>query len=109
MIFLPWVKDYFDEKPEEENKIPTYFKALNEEFDLVIKALTGIYDHDEKDQYRFYTIANKLIREYSNHILDNTLNAEELTLGADKQRLLHESVKQAHDDMKIASFTLLVL
>lgn len=99
-------KDYFDDKPEEEEKIPTYFKSLNEEFELIVNALDGVYAHDEKDQYRLYTIANKLIKEFASDKLENTLHAEELTIGVDKIALLHKSVKVAHDNLRVAAFTL---
>ncbi len=99
-------QDYFDENDEEEKKIPTYFKALNEEFDLIISALSGEYDHDEDDQYRFYTIANKLIKEFSSGNLSNTLDAEELLLGKQERILLEKSVKIAYGNLKVAPFTL---
>lgn len=99
-------KDYFDEKEDEEDKVPTYFKSLNEDFNLVLDALKGQFAHDEKDQYRFYTIANKLIREFSGEDLERTLNAEELTLEKHQLKELEENVRAAHDNLKIASFTL---
>lgn len=99
-------KDYFDDEPDEEQKIPTYFKSLNEELDLVLIALEGLFAHDEKDQYRFYTIANKLIKEFASNTIEKTLNAEELTLKVEERELLHRAVNLAHDNLKVAAFTL---
>lgn len=99
-------KDYFDDGPDEEEKIPTYFKSLNEEFDSILNALKGIYAHDEKDQYKLYTIANKLIKEFASEKLANTLDAEELTIGREKKELLRENIKLAHSKLKVAAFTL---
>ncbi len=97
---------HFDDEPDEEDKIPTYFKSLNEEFELIINALDGRYDHSEKDQYRFYTIANKLIREYSSDQLEATLHADEITLSVRELDQLRGSVRSAYENLKIATFTL---
>ncbi|SMF26888.1 Superfamily II helicase [Alteromonadaceae bacterium Bs31] len=99
-------KDYFDDEPEEGKKIPTYFKSLNEEFGSVINALEGRISHSDKDQFRFYTIANKLIKEFSTNKLEQTLNAEELTLNSGDKDFLRSKVEAAHNDLKVASFTL---
>jgi hypothetical protein len=99
-------KDYFDDEPDNEQKIPTYYKSLNEELNLIITALMGEFNHDEKDQYRIYTIANKLIKEFANNNFENTLQAEELTLTTNERNSLHNYVKQAHDNLRVASFTL---
>lgn len=99
-------KDYFDEATEEEEKIPTYFKSLNEDLDKIISALSGVISHDEKDQYRLYTIANKLIKEFASGRIENTLQAEELSLTGKEKALLQRSVVQAHNNLKVAAFTL---
>ncbi len=99
-------KDYFDDEHDNENKIPTYYKALNEKFGSIIDALRGGYAHDEKDQYTFYMIANKLIKELASDKLENTLRAEELILNDDERELLYESIKSAHETLQVAAFTL---
>jgi superfamily II DNA/RNA helicase len=100
-------KDYFDEESEEDEKIPTYFKSLNEEFDSVLVALDGSYPHDQQDQYRFYTIANKLIKEFDNNrSLDDTLSADELALTKKQQATLEARVKLAYSKLRVAAFTL---
>lgn len=98
--------DYFEDSSDEEDKIPTYFKSLNEELDLIIMALRGELAHDEKDQYRLYTIANKLIREYYSDQLGSTLSAEELSLDEDDRQHLSENVEAAYNSLKVATFTL---
>jgi hypothetical protein len=100
------VKDYFDEKPEQEEKIPTYFKSLNEELQTVILALKGNYPPEAEDHYKFYTIANKLIKEFSAGKIDQTFNAPELILNQRQKSLLLGVVKAAHDSLKVAPFTL---
>nr|WP_294839828.1 DEAD/DEAH box helicase [uncultured Methylotenera sp.] len=100
------VQDYFEEKIDEEKKIPTYFKALNEELDSVLSALTGNYDNSQSDQYKHYSIANKLLREFASENLANTINAEDLQLSAPARKLLVETVGTAHANLKVPTFTL---
>jgi len=100
------VKDYFEDKEEEEEKIPTYFKALNDELDAVIQALDGVFAHDAEDQYKFYTIANKLIKEISEGKIEKTLEAPELSLGVEAKEALLIAVKSAFQSLKVAPFTL---
>lgn len=99
-------KDYFDEKSDDEDKIPSFYKSINEDYDRVILALKGVYDHGDNDQYRLYTIANKLVKEYSNGSLSNTLAAKELSLRNDEIKKLEQFIKSAYDSLKVAPFTL---
>lgn len=99
-------KDYFDEKEEKEDKIPTYFKSLNEELDKVLSALSGTYSHTENDQYKHYSIANKLLREYANETIGKTIDAEDLTLDQVHRDLLVKTVQEAHTNIQISRFTL---
>ena len=100
------IDDYFDDKPEQDEKIPTYYKSLNEELDLVILALKGSYSHDAKEHYKFYTIANKLIKEFAAGKIDRTFDAPELNLGLRQKKLLLDVVTAAHASLKVAAFTL---
>ena len=99
-------KDYFDDNDEEDIKIPSYFKSLNEEFAQVIEALSGELTDEGGDRYRFYTIANKLIKEFGSGVLEATLQAPELTLSSDEKEQLSNSVELAHQNLKVATFTL---
>lgn len=100
-------KDYFENNNDDnEEKIPTYFKTLNDDFSFIIKALEGEYDHDEKHQYRYYAVANKLLKEYANDNLSNTLNAPELILGKKQLNFLESKVVSAFSSLKVTSFTL---
>ncbi|MAF68668.1 MAG: RNA helicase [Micavibrio sp.] len=99
-------QDYFEDNSNEEEKIPTYYKTINEEFKLVLDALGGTYNHNERDQYRLYTIANKLIKEFGNDRFENTINAPELTINNSEKNLLARSVQVAHENLKVATFTL---
>ncbi|WP_088332800.1 DEAD/DEAH box helicase [Lacimicrobium sp. SS2-24] len=100
------VKDYFDEKEEQEEKIATYFKSLNEELPSVLEALEGNYPHDSEGQYKFYTIANKLIKEISEGRLNKTLKAPELTLDENQLLSLSNAVTRAQNGLRVAPFTL---
>lgn len=100
------VDDYFDEEPDQEEKIPTYFKSINEELGSVILALNGNYPHDGGDHYKFYTIANKLIKEVSAGKLLRTIDAAELTLDQESKQLLIDSVNMAYNSLQVAPFTL---
>jgi hypothetical protein len=101
------VKDYFDENDEqEEKKIPTYFKSINEELGNVISALDGNYAHTEDDQYKFYTIANKLLREFGSENLANTFDAEDLTISAANRVWLLDTLSAAYANLRVATFTL---
>ena len=99
-------QDYFEEKPEIEEKIPTYYKTLNEEIGSVFDALKGVYPHSNSDQYRFYTIANKLIKELDNSTLDERLSAEELLLSRYEKDLLIQHIESARNSLIVAPFIL---
>lgn len=98
-------KDYFEDA-DEVSRIPTYFKVLNEDLGGVIDALKGEYDHNKSDQFTYYTIANKLIKEFSSDILSSTLNSDALNLTRKDRKQLETSVEQAYDALKVAAFTL---
>ncbi|MBU2878729.1 MULTISPECIES: DEAD/DEAH box helicase [Aliiglaciecola] len=100
------VDDYFDENDGDEDKIPTYYKALNEELVFVFQALAGTFAHDEDNQYKFYTIANKLIKEIAEGKLYNTLESPELELSQHEITALENAVKIAYRSLKVAPFTL---
>jgi hypothetical protein len=99
-------QDYFEESEEEIDKIPTYFKVLNEDLSGVLDALQGNYDHKADEQYSYYTIANKLLKEFDGNNLFATMNAKELTLNGKERRQLEAHVKQAYDGLKVDTFTL---
>jgi hypothetical protein len=99
-------KDYFEETEEEIDKIPTYFKVLNEDFLGVVAALRGSGGDQTKEQFTHYTIANKLIKEFDRDTLHKTLDAKELTLSSKQRQKLEESVVSAYDSLEIDTFTL---
>lgn len=98
--------DYFEDNDDEIEKIPTYFKTLNEELSLVIGTLQGIREYEDGDQYRFYSIANKLIKEFSSDQLDYALGAEEISLTSSERRKLTDAVEVAYENLKVPAFTL---
>ena len=98
--------DYFDEKDDEAIKIPTYFKTLNEELPIVIGTLRGAQEYEQGDQYRFYSIANKLLKEFSNDQLDYALDAKELELTELDRNNLSREVEKAYSNLKVPAFTL---
>lgn len=98
--------DYFEPEIDMEEKIPTYYKSLNEELPLVLEALQGEYDHTNKDQYRMYTIANKLIKEYESETLDRTFASDVLTLSENDQERIRHFTRAAFENLRVASFTL---
>jgi len=99
-------QDYFEDEVEDDEKIPTYFKSLNEDFTDVIAALRGNLSHNDENQYRLYSIANKLIKEFSSGQLENTLEAKELTLDTNNQKLLTDTIEKANGALQVSSFTL---
>ena len=99
-------QDYFEENEDDVEKIPTYFKSLNEETPAILQALQGIFDHEDKDQYRMYTIANKLIKEYEDGTLDKTLSSETLVLTEADRENIKNCTRIAFENLKVASFTL---
>jgi replicative superfamily II helicase len=99
-------KDYFEESEEEAEKIPTYFKVLNDDLSGVLEALQGSYDHTDENQYSYYTIANKLLKEFGGDILSTTMEAKELTLSVKELGQLEDHVKQAYNALKVDTFTL---
>ncbi len=102
-----WKFDYeFKDRKNSSEILSTYFKLLNEEFEKILSALRGEYDHTKQDQYTYYTIANKLIKEYSSENLDNTLQARELLLSKREIKALEKEVAKAYQDLKVDRFTL---
>lgn len=99
-------QDYFENNEEKEEKIPTYYKTLNDSLPSVVDALLGIFPHTDSDQYRFYTIANKLIKEFENGRLDEQLAAEELQLDESAKKSLVQHIEKAHNSLIIAPFIL---
>ncbi|MDQ9834615.1 DEAD/DEAH box helicase [Acinetobacter soli] len=99
-------KDYFEEKEEENYKIPTYYRTLNENFFDVLTALSGSYSHSDENQYSLYTIANKLIRDFLNDNLISSLDSKDLTLPKTDLDELISSVKTASENLNIAPYLL---
>ncbi len=99
-------KDYFEEKEEENYKIPTYYRTLNENFFDVLAALSGSYSHSDENQYSLYTIANKLIRDFLNDNLISSLDSKDLTLPKTDLDELISSVKTASENLNIAPYLL---
>ncbi len=99
-------KDYFEEKEEENYKIPTYYRTLNENFFDVLAALSGSYSHSDENQYSLYTIANKLIRDFLNDNLISNLESKDLTLPKTDLDELISSVKTASENLNIAPYLL---
>ena len=98
-------QDYFEEK-DEEQKIPSFYKSLNDDLGKIFSALNGQFDHNDSDQYRVYTIANKLLKEYSVGNLEEVLRAEDLNLSDANLAELKRLVKGAYENLKVAPFTL---
>lgn len=99
--------DYFDDEDIEiEEKIPTYFKSMNEELDSIVLALQGRYPHENRDQYKFYTVANKLIKELSSGKLLRTMEAPEIELDQVSKQLLVDNVNKAFNQLQVSQFTL---
>lgn len=98
--------DYFEEKEELHDKIPSFYKTMNEDLWSIIQALEGNFAHDDNDQYRIYTIANKLLKEYSAGRLHNVFSAEELTLSDASLGDLRRAVEFAYASLKVTPFTL---
>ncbi|MCL6694838.1 DEAD/DEAH box helicase [Acinetobacter baumannii] len=99
-------KDYFEEKEEEDYKIPTYYRTLNENFFDVLMALSGSYSHSDENQYSLYTIANKLIRDFLNDNLVSNLDSKDLILSKTNLDELISSVKIASENLNIAPYLL---
>ena len=99
-------QDYFEEDREESYKIPTYYRTLNESFQDVITALSGGYSHSNEDQYSLYTIANKLIKDFTNENLSSTLDSNDLKLSKAELDSLIFSIKEASDNLNVAPYLL---
>ncbi|GAB5458318.1 MAG: DEAD/DEAH box helicase [Henriciella sp.] len=99
-------QDYFEDSAEDDDKIPTYFSSLNHELDSVLRALSGQVDPEENNRYRFYTIANKLIKEFDDNSLANTLDAKELRLSERNIGRLVDAIETASSNLRVPTFTL---
>jgi hypothetical protein len=102
-----WLHEYdFEDNTETVDKISTYFKVLNEDLPTVLNALQGSLNHDQSNQTTYYTIANKLLKEFAADNLSSTINASELTLAGYDVVKLKASIKTAYEELKVDSFTL---
>lgn len=102
-----WLHEYdFEDSNETADKIPTYFKVLNENLPIVLDALDGSLNHEQSNQTTYYTIANKLLKEFAADNLSSTINAGELNLAGYDVAKLKASVKKAYEELKVDSFTL---
>lgn len=98
--------DYFEEKSDEADKIPTYYQVINDNVNGVTQALQGTYDHSQDGQYTYYAIANKLLKEFENDTLAQTLDANEITLQPQVKTDLIRQVERSFDELVVDSFTL---
>jgi len=99
-------QDYFDERNEEADRIPTYYQVLNDNPEGVREALRGEYDHTEDGQYTYYAIANKLLKEFEAETLTQTLTADEIRLSQQAKEELVNEVSEASKRLQVDSFTL---
>ena len=95
--------DYFEEE-EEVNKIPGYQESINNDcYALIDLLLTG---EVEDDRYNLFSIANKLLKDFSRNKLREVLNSELITLSQSDKELLLEAINEAHNKMDVSVFTL---
>jgi hypothetical protein len=98
--------DYFTETDKQkEEKIPTYFKLINDKTWDVKLALSGQYPGDD-EQYKFYSVANKLIKAHDNGSLDVTLSAPEINLDRSTINALKADIETAFLNLKVSSLVL---
>lgn len=98
--------DYFDDATIKEDKIPTYFNLMNNNKEAVLLALKGGVALEESDNYKFYTVANKLIKSFSNDELSETFSSPEITLSKNEVDELKNAVKLAMELIKVPTFVL---
>lgn len=102
-----WKFEYdFNGSEEAVDKIPTYFQILNNDLAGIILALEGNYDYTLDNQYSYYTIANKLLKEFDGNNLHVTMEADELTLNDKEIKLLEKNVREAYEELQLDTFTL---
>lgn len=100
-------KDYFTRDDTAPDKIPTFYKTINDKHEMIIEALRGnANNNDDDDRYSYYTIANKLIKNYQGETLEHTLSANELTISHKTKKILIFETKKAHDSLLIDTYTL---
>ncbi|MDR1341119.1 MAG: DEAD/DEAH box helicase [Prevotellaceae bacterium] len=99
-------KDYFEMAESKSDKIPTYYQLLNDNFALVIKVLQGNYDEEQDDIYTYYSIANKLLREFYSGTIDRTFSAKELNISQEYKNILLGAVQKAYEKLQVDQFTL---
>ncbi|WP_323610291.1 DEAD/DEAH box helicase [Pectobacterium versatile] len=98
--------DYFDEAIKKEDKIPTYYKLMNNNKEEILLALSGGAALEDSENYKFYTVANKLIKNFSNDELIETFSSPELTLNEREVEELKRAVKLAINSIKVPPFVL---
>ncbi|EHY3152174.1 DEAD/DEAH box helicase, partial [Escherichia coli] len=94
-------KDYFDEDDnKKEEKIPTYYKLINENTNEVLRTLTG-FQPDDEDHSKFYSVANKLIKSYGNGDLDSTFSSPDIKLDDYTINGLKQVIETAYLNLKV--------
>ncbi|WJV65448.1 DEAD/DEAH box helicase [Pectobacteriaceae bacterium CE70] len=94
-------KDYFDEDDnKKEEKIPTYYKLINENINEVLRTLTG-FQPDDEDHSKFYSVANKLIKSYGNGDLDSTFSSPDIKIDNFTINRLKQVIETAYLNLKV--------
>lgn len=99
-------KDYFETNDDIADRIPTYYQVLNEDLGQVIQLLKGNYDRSQEGVYTYYSIANKLLREFNSDTINTTLNATELQVSRREKEILLSAVQKAYENLEVDQFTL---
>ncbi|WP_027711214.1 DEAD/DEAH box helicase [Dickeya chrysanthemi] len=98
--------DYFDESKNKEDKIPTYFNLINNNKQDIITVLSGGSSLNESENHKFYTVANKLIKSFSNDELRATFSAPEIIVSKSDIDEIKDAVKYALNSIKVPPFVL---
>lgn len=98
-------QDYFIDKEETPDKVPTFFNLINEDYYEITNALHGKCE-DSPKRSSYYTIANRLIKLFNNGNLTQTLHAKELEISPQQRRDLESAIKIATESLTLDTFTL---
>lgn len=99
-------KDYFDPDEHQEDKIATYYQVLNDDVDRIINILKGRYEHSQNNTYTYYSVANKLLREFESDEIAKTLSARELKLSPKHKNILLQELQNAYDRLEVSPLIL---
>jgi superfamily II DNA/RNA helicase len=99
-------KDYFDNKKEESEKIPSFYLTLKDSMPKVLLMLNGALEKEDDELFRLYPVVNKLLKDYGNDAISRVYSAPELSLSVNDKKILESAIENCYESLTIPPFIL---